>query len=118
MWFTLLDPVAYGMARREVGGTFEVGGTWPTWPTFELVASAGTAVQVGCGGKVVCVERAFAGGESVIVDCEREGVTVGGADARADVTLSSDFFSLAPGGCTLAFSGCSTHVAAFHERWL
>ena len=45
-------------------------------------------------------------------------VTVGGVDARADVTLSSDFFSLAPGNCTLAFSGCSTHVAAFHERWL
>ncbi len=116
--FTLLDPVAYGMERREVGTSFEVGGTWPTWPKFELVASAGTAVQVGCGGKVVLVEHAFSGGEVISIDCESENVTIGGVDARADVTLSSDFFSLAPGNCTLTFSGCSTHAAAFHERWL
>ena len=118
VWFTLLDPVAYGIARREVGTSFEVGGTWPTWPTFELVASAGTAVQVGCGGKVVRIEHVFTGGEIVVIDCEHEGVTIGGVDARADVALTSDFFSLTPGDCTLAFSGCSNHVAAFHERWL
>lgn len=116
--FTLLDPVSYGISRHEVGTSFEVGGTWPTWPKFELVASAGTAVQVGCGGKVVRVEHAFSGGEVISIDCESENVTIGGVDARADVTLSSDFFSLTPGNCTLTFSGCSTHVAAFHERWL
>lgn len=116
--FTLLDPVAYGMERCEHATSFEVGGSWPTWPTFELEASAGSAVQVGYGGKVVRIEHAFIGGESVVVDCEREGVTIGGVDARADVTLSSDFFSLTPGGCTLIFLGCSTHTTAFHERWL
>ena len=116
--FTLLDPVAYGIMRREVGTSFEVGGSWPTWPTFELVASAGSAVQVGCGGKLVRVEHAFSGGEAVSIDCASESVTVDGVDARADVTLSSDFFSLSPGDCTLSFSGCSTHVATFHERWL
>ena len=116
--FTLLDPVAYGIARREAGASFEVGGTWPTWPTFELVASSGSAVQVGCAGKVARVEHAFSGGEVVSIDCEREGVTINGTDARADVTLSSDFFSLVPGDCTLTFSGCASHVTAFHERWL
>ena len=116
--FTLLDPVAYGIARHEVSMYFEVGGTWPTWPTFELVASAGAAVQVGFAGKIVRVEHAFSGGEVVVIDCAGEGATVDGVDARADVTLSSDFFSLAPGDCTLAFVGCSSHVIAFHERWL
>ena len=116
--FTLLDPVAYGIARHEAGTTFEVSGTWPTWPTFELVASTGSAVQVGCGGKLVRIEHAFSGGEVVTIDCASEAVTIGGVDARADVTLSSDFFSLTPGNCTLAFSGCSSHATAFHERWL
>ena len=116
--FALLDPVAYGMARSERGTSFEVGGSWPTWPTFELVAEAGSAVQVGCSGSFVCVEHAFAGGEVVRIDCEIEGVTIDGADARASVTLSSDFFPLAPGSCELTFSGCSAHVTAFHERWL
>ena len=116
--FTLLDPVAYGMGRREVGTSFEVGGTWPTWPAFELVATAGAAVQVGCGGKVVCVEHAFSGGELVSIDCASEGVAIDGVDARADVTLASDFFTLVPSDCTLVFSGCSSHMTAFHERWL
>lgn len=116
--FTLYDPVAYGMARSEQGAAFEVGGSWRTWPAFGLVASAGSAVQVGCGDGFVRVEHIFSGGEVVRIDCAIEGVTVDGADARADVTLSSDFFSLAPGNCELAFSGCSAHVTTFHERWL
>jgi len=116
--FALLDPVAYGQERSEIGETFEVGGTWPTWPKFELTASAGSAVQVGCDGEFVRVERAFSGGEVVRIGCETEGVTVDGSDARADVALSSDFFSLAPGDVTLAFSGSSAHATAFRERWL
>lgn len=116
--FALLDPVAYGRARSENGTSFEVGGSWPTWPTFELVASAGSAVQVGNDGEFVRIERVFSGGEMVRIDCESEGVTVDGVDTRADVTLASDFFSLAPGNVTLAYSGCSSHVTTFRERWL
>lgn len=116
--FTLLDPVAYGRARSETGTAFEVGGSWPTWPTFELVASAGSAVQVGCGGSLIRVEHAFSGDEVVRIDCATESVTVYGVDARADVTLSSDFFSLAPSSCVLSFTGCTSHVTAFNERWL
>ena len=116
--FTLLDPVAYGGERTETGTAFEVDGSWPTWPTFELVASAGSAVQVGCGSSFARVEHAFSGGEAVRIGCEGEGVTVDGIDARVEVTLASDFFSLSPGRCELSFSGCSAHVTAFHERWL
>lgn len=116
--FTLLDPVAYGRERTETGTAFEVDGTCPTWPTFELVAAAGSIVQVGRGDAFVRVEHAFSGGEVVCIGCEGEGVTIDGVDARANVTLASDFFSLAPGSVTLAFSGCSAHVTAFNERWL
>lgn len=116
--FMLFDPVAYGMERVERGATFEVGGTWATWPVFELVASAGSAVQVGCGGAFVRVEHAFAGGEAVRVECEGELVTIDGVDARADVSLASDFFALEPGDVELVFSGCTSHVVIFNERWL
>ena len=116
--FTLLDPVAYGRERTETGTAFEVDGSWPTWPTFELVASAGPAVQVSCGAAIVCVEHVFAGGEIVGIDCEGEGVTIDGVDARAYVTLASDFFSLSPGSCKLSFTGCSSHTSSFYERWL
>lgn len=116
--FTCFDPIAYGATRNEAGTEFEVGGTWPTWPSFMLVASAGSAVQVACGGEVVRVEHAFSGGETVAIDCASEAVTIDGADARADVTLASDFFRLDVGGVELAFSGCASHAVAFRERWL
>ena len=116
--FALLDPVAYGLARSEAGTSFETGGSWPTWPAFELVASAGSAVQVGCGDAFVRVEHTFSGGEVVHIDCESEGVTVDGVDARVDATLASDFFSLSPGSCELSFTGCSSHTTSFRERWL
>lgn len=116
--FTLLDPVAYGRVRTEAGSTFDVDGSRLTWPTFELVASAGPAVQVGCGGSFVRVEHAFSGGEAVRIDCESESVSIDGVNARSDVALSSDFFPLTPGSCNLSFSRCSAHETAFRERWL
>ena len=116
--FALLDPVAYGAERREVSAAFSVGGTWHTWPVFEAVASTGAAVEVGQGGRVVRIEREFAGGEAVRIDCENERVEVDGADARADVALNSDFFCFDPGECALALAGCSSCVTTFSERWL
>lgn len=116
--FTLFDPVAYGLERVEHAASFEVGGSWPTWPAFSLVASTGSAVQVSHGGKHVRIEHAFAGGETVVIDCETEGVTIGGVDARADVALSSDFFALSPGKCDLLVTGCGSFEVSFRERWL
>lgn len=116
--FTCFDPIAYGDARTEAGDEFEVGGTWPTWPAFSIVAAAGNAVQVACGETFVRVEHAFSGGETVAIDCENEAVNIDGVDARADVTLASDFFRLDPGDVELTFAGCASHAVAFRERWI
>ena len=116
--FTLYDPVAYGIERREHSASFRVGGSWPTWPGFERAASAGTAVQICYGGKLLRVEHAFLGGEVVAIDCEKESVAIDGADARADVTLMSDFFALSPGVCDLLVTGCTSFEVTFRERWL
>ena len=118
--FRLYDPVAYGLRRVERTPSFEVGGTWPTWPEYALVASAGDGLSVSCPalGSVIALDYTFAGGEAVIIDCQTEDVRINDADARDVVTLSSDFFALEPGDCTLAFSGCSYAETHFFERWL
>ena len=118
--FTLLDPVAYGRAREEAGTEFSVGGTWPTWPVFTLVAEEGDALCVAdaASGACILVEHAFSGGEAVEIDCESEAVTVDGEDAEAEVALGSDFFSLAPGDVILSTSGAASCTTAFTERWL
>ena len=117
--FTLFDPVAYGMERAERTTRFDVGGTWPSLPAITMTASEGSSVQVSNVGarKSVLVEKAFAGGETVVIDCEAEGVRVDGADSRNKVALGSDFFSLEPGACELAFAGCSSFEVRFRERW-
>ena len=68
-------------------------------------------------GRSVRVERAFSAGDVVELDFRTETALVNGADASADVTLASDFFALEPGVRALHFSGCSSHVVSFHERW-
>lgn len=52
-----------------------------------------------------------------IVACDAQMVTIDGTDASKDVALGSDFFSLAPGACELAFSGCSGHSVSWTEGW-
>ena len=117
--FTCFDPVAYGAERASAGTALAVGGTWATWPTVTLAAAAGPSVRVADElGRYVLVERAFSAGDEVVMDFAAETVTVGGADASADVAVESTFFSLAPGAHTLAFSGCSAHTVAWRERWL
>ncbi|MDD6693544.1 MAG: phage tail family protein [Olsenella sp.] len=115
--FDCLDPIAYGEAREEAASTLDVGGTWPTWPTFEIVAAAGDGVSVTEGGRGVFVERALRAGDVVAIDCAAGRCSVNGADATASVALRSDLLRLAPGRHELAFSGCASHVARWRERW-
>ncbi len=117
--FTAFDPIAYGAMRRVPDCAFEVGGTWKTYPTYELVAAEGDSVMVidEAHERFICVLHSFAGGERVVVDCEREVATIDGVDASADIAIASDFFALDVGRHELAFAGCSEHVVNYVERW-
>ena len=117
--FTCFDPVAYGEERASASSALTVSGTWATWPVVEMTALAGSSVKVTDElGRYVLVERTFAAGDEVLLDFQREAVTVGGEDASADVAVESTFFSLDPGAHTLTFSGCLAHTVAWAERWL
>lgn len=117
--FLCLDPIAYGAERSSAGDAIEVGGTWPTRPVVEMTATAGSGASVACAatGERVELARTLAEGDLVRVDCAAQTVAVNGVDATADVTLDSDFPSLAPGRAALAFAGCSAHVVRWRERW-
>ncbi len=118
--FTCCDPVGYGVERSTDTAVFQVGGSWETWPVVAVVAAAGSAVEVADAesGAYVLVEKAFAGGESVVIDFQREACAVDGADASACVSVASEFFSLAPGARELVFAGCASHSVSWFERWV
>lgn len=115
--FTCYDPISYGEAKETKKESFEVGGTWDTWPVYVLYADDGDSLSVAEGGKGFTVEHAFEFEDLVIVETLSQTVSVNGTDATADVTLGSDFLALSPGSHELAFTGCSTHSVQWRERW-
>lgn len=117
--FTVFDPVAYGVERCATESSFEVGGTWKTYPSFELVAAEGDSVMVidEVHERFICLLGSFSGGERVVLDCESERAYVDGVEASANIALASDFFALDVGSCVLTFTGCSEHVTRYTERW-
>lgn len=118
--FTLYEAIAYGDVCESAETDIDVKGTAETYPTFEFVVTEGDSVMALSLDKQMFVNviGTFAGGEIVVIDCEREIVTIDGVDACKDVGFYSDFFSLAPGTNKLAFAGCSAHVTRYQERWL
>ena len=63
---------------------------------MEAAAGDGVTVEDDNTGAHVEVERAFLGGEEVIIDCGAGRAWVDGEAADSDVTLDSDFFWLEP----------------------
>lgn len=115
--FTCFDPIAYGEAGESDAETFEVGGTWETWPVYVLYADDGSSLSVTEDGAGFTIERAFEFEDLVVVETLSQTVSVNGADATADVTLGSDFLALSSGSHELTFAGCSTHSVRWTERW-
>lgn len=112
-----LDPIAYGAGRSSTAASFEVGGTWPTWPVVEMAAVAGEDLEVALGDSFVRMSLALSEGDKVVIDTAAQTVTVEGQDATGDVMLASDFFALPPGRVGLLFVSCSSHAVRWRERW-
>jgi phage-related protein len=116
--FTCYDPIGYGAAKSSTGTSFEVMGTWKSWPTIQMTAQQSSYVYVSCGAVHIRVAHAFSAGDKVIISCEAQTVTINGKDATGEVTLDSDFFALEPGACSLYFNCCSAHTVSWQERWV
>ncbi|NHM14440.1 phage distal tail protein [Xiamenia xianingshaonis] len=119
--FTMYDPIAYSrVMRTERGTTFEVGGTWKSWPCVEVTADGTGEITVANADAVsaVALEGAFSEGDVVVIDYEHETVRVNGEAASERIALASTFSALRPGVQRFAFSGCTDHKVSFYERWV
>lgn len=68
-------------------------------------------------GEFIRIERSFSGSDEIYIDTGQRFVSVNGADARADVTYLSTYFSLPPGDFTLAALPDIPLTVTFRERW-
>lgn len=115
--FLALDPIAYRAGRSSTAASFDVGGTWPTWPVVEMAAVAGEGLEIALGELFVRMSRALSEGDKEVIDMAAHTVAVEGQDATGDVTLASYFFALPPGRVGLLFVNCSSHAVRWRERW-
>lgn len=121
LMFTIYDPIAYSRVMRvESGNAFEVGGTWRTYPTIELVADDADTIVVASADTTTAVTLTggFAAGDEVVIDYESETVTVNGIAAGQRIVLASNFAAMRPGMQTFTFDGVSEHAVKFFERWV
>ena len=118
--FTAYDPIAYGAERTAPVGTssvLDIGGTYETWPTFDLTASSASKIKVlnyGTGA-FVATSANVASGAHVAIDMQNQTIRVNTNLAAID--LSSDFFALEPGRNTVRITG-ATGTASWIERWV
>lgn len=112
------DPISYAFEEttRELSSglnTLIVGGTYKTWPSFEITATGSSVTLIDGTGQSVTAE--CSSGSIVRFDMERKRATVNSSDTR--VAISSRFFQLEPGENTIRVTGGSGSVT-YREAWL
>lgn len=125
--FTCPDPLAYG---TETSAAFANGsvavtpaGTYETYPriqcTFTQQVSNPSLTDSVTGSKIT-VDHVFAANDTLTIDCSKEYIEINGANAMADLDLTSDFFGMNPGVAhTLTLSDTTiTATAYWTPRWL
>lgn len=117
--FTAHDPVAYGELRRVTELSFEVGGTYRTWPVVTVKTQASKTFMVSLDEEdFLTFLDPTVNDDTVVFDCGHDRCLVNGEVSDARVSLSSRFFALEPGHHTLSLRACALVSCEFYERWL
>jgi predicted phage tail component-like protein len=102
--------------------TLTIGGTYKTAPIFEVTfTAAATNYQIAhANGQYVKVIRSFAANDKLIIDHEKEFITLNGANIMPALDLNSRFFYLDPGANALTITttaSSQTTKAKYKEKW-
>lgn len=122
--FVCPDPLAYGTAMSQVitGNPNVVNlGTYQAFPKITATFSVSAPYfKVMNGTKSVLVNRSFAAGDVLVLDHQKNLVTVNGSRVMASLDLSSEFFALETGsnGLTVEPPSVASTTVDWTERWL
>lgn len=120
------EPYAYALTPKiqtVIDGAITVtnAGTTPAYPKYTVIfTAAATEYKLTLGSNYVHVIRNFAIGDSLVIDCALNKITVNNGNTMANLDLGSRFFALPVGGSTvvrLPVGGAQVTVN-YKERWL
>lgn len=125
--FLVPDGCAYAVTPKTV--------TFPLEPMDEEAVNAGSTacpctitctldddvdflkITIAETGEFIHLNRALSAGDEILIDTGQRFVAVNGADARADITYLSSYFTLSPGEFTLTAVPDIPLTVTFRERW-
>lgn len=119
--FTAYDPIAYGKTRSATvssgSSTLEVGGTYETYPVFDLKATSTTRVRVTNEdtGEYVLMVTNPSTNATIKVDMGAQMLRMN--TNLQKIYIGSDYFALKPGENHINIIGASGTVT-WEERWL
>lgn len=115
--FIASTPLAYGLEKtKPVNATFINQGTYESFGKITLTAPTGASLTIGNGTKQLELKYSFTGTQTIVVDLEKQFITMNGASAMKYLTLESDFFTIPSGSVLINTNGEGT--VTFTERWL
>ena len=124
--FVVPDPYAHGNLISQTLGPSPANiiynGTAESKPIL-TITMGGTAqnIAVACGPKSVTVNGNFQAGDTIVIDCDKNKVTINGATAMPAVSIGSRFFSLVKGDNIITYSANTlasmTVRIDYTERW-
>lgn len=116
--FKSTSPFAYGAAEqtKSVNVQFTNKGTYESYGVIELTAPTAANLEISNGDKILELKYSFTGTQTIVVDLEKERITMNGASAMKYLTLESDFFTIPSGTAKITTNGTGT--IKYKERWL
>lgn len=117
------EPIAYGQQVTEelTGATLVNAGTYEATGIITVeIGGAASFLRVGLveTGEFIYLEDAFALGDVVVVDLDKESVTKSGYLIMDKLSLDSDFFRIPVGEYTITIEPAATAQLEYVERWL
>lgn len=109
--FICHDPFAYTDEKVfNVNETFNNVGTFETHSIIEITAGITDklVVHVGKLSEAITLIYPFTGTQKIVVDSEKQLVTMNGNNAMKYLSLESDFFMIPPGEVTVTANGVGT----------
>lgn len=114
------EPFAYASDITVDDAASAYLGTAEASCIITAVATAGEALTVTNEqtDEFVKIIHTFVGGETVVIDTEKQLTLIDAVDARPDVDVTSDYFQLYPGNYSLIITGGAISKVEYRMRYI
>lgn len=119
LMFECYDPFDYGEVKQTPINSDFINEGGETVGVLKCTTNATNLIRVKQRNKVMLtIEHNVIAGNELVIDLEKELITLNGASIMKYLSLNSDFFTIDPGLNNITVEGVSSGTVEYRERWL